>query len=179
MKSWYLWIRRKLLFYKKKLLGSNIFGGNITHTHTQRQYYTCRHLYIYIYIYTWKRESEIYINIYLHVQTYSLYMYVHVCVYIYIYIYIYLIHTHLCIYMCMCVYMYIFEFTEKANPHTWQENGFSPLCVLMCLFKIKFWENTDPQCMNIFRRNHFLVKYVDQHYPELWISITTHIFAPI
>ena len=34
---------------------------------------------------------------------------------------------------------------ENADPQTSQENGFSPVCVRMCTFKIELEENADPQ----------------------------------
>ena len=36
------------------------------------------------------------------------------------------------------------EWCENADPHTAQENGFSPVCVRMCLFKLERFENADP-----------------------------------
>ena len=47
--------------------------------------------------------------------------------------------------MCILIWLFEVEFTENADPQTSQENGFSPLCVHMCLFKWVVQENDDQQ----------------------------------
>ena len=39
------------------------------------------------------------------------------------------------------------EFRENADPHTSQENGFSPLCVSRWAFKLELPENADPHTL--------------------------------
>ena len=39
------------------------------------------------------------------------------------------------------------ELAEKADPHTSQVNGFSPLFVRMYLFELEFIEYLDPQTL--------------------------------
>ena len=43
-----------------------------------------------------------------------------------------------------CVWTFINEFLENADPHTSQENSFSPVYVSMWLLKCEHCKNADP-----------------------------------
>ena len=36
--------------------------------------------------------------------------------------------------VCVCMWVFKWELVENADPHTSQENGFSPVCVRMWVF---------------------------------------------
>ena len=61
-----------------------------------------------------------------------------------------------------CVFTYgIFR---NNDPHTSQENGFSPVCVRLSILKDDWYENAARQCSweNIFSPMCFHVRYVNE-----------------